>query len=366
MNTRIALLLPLAASLTFACGDEGGDDSDTGAADVATDSLSDLGDLGDVAEDSAPDAADADVVDDTTSDTSDVDAGADADAAQDAVDTGDVDDTADAPDDGSGDAEDAEPDAAPDTGMACGTPVACETPYVCIADVCRLPIAETAWAESDFDIVEPEELTRIFAFLKSLTPDVKFAVIELGTGESVVPGVIGTADVVDDTVLPLQVWWQDVAARDTVVFRPLDGEGGTLGGDSWQTDRFAYSLRARAELSFPGLDPITADFGLDALEVALTLTPDTETALNATGSIEGYVTRAETEDRVLAARDGIPGFAGLFCLSSTYDPGADWNLSDVLDCNEAELDVDSDADGILDAYRIRFDARLVAAALVAP
>ncbi|MCB9521633.1 MAG: hypothetical protein H6698_04230 [Myxococcales bacterium] len=364
MNTRIALFLPLAASLTLACGDEGGDDSDT-TTDVATDAVSDVAD---VAEDSPPDVTDADVVDDSAPDTTDVEAGVDADAEPDpdTVDTSDVDDTADAPVDGSGDVEDVEPDVAPDTGIACGTPVACEAPYVCIAEVCRLPISETAWAESDFDIVEPEELTRIFAFLKSLTPDVKFAVIELGTGESVVPGVIGTADVVDDTVLPLQVWWQDVAARDTVVFRPLDGEGGTLGGDSWQTDRFPYSLRARAEVSFPGLDPITAEFGLDALDVALTLTPDTETALSATGTIEGYVTRAETEDRVLAARDGIPGFAGLFCLSPSYDPGADWNLSDVLDCNEAELDVDSDADGILDAYRIRFDARLVAAALVAP
>ena len=121
-------------------------------------------------------------------------------------------------------------------------------------------------------------------------------------------------------------------------------------------------LRASAVVEFPGLEPVSADFGLDALDVSLLLTLF-EFEAQSLVTLSGVVTREEAESRNMLDSDALPGFAGLFC-SIAWDPGEIWNLSDVLDCNEAPMDIDYDRDGTMDAYRVVVDAGFEPALLV--
>ena len=55
------------------------------------------------------------------------------------------------------------------------------------------------------------------------------------------------------------------------------------------------------------------------------------------------------------------------CKSTDYVPAPNsdgevkWRLSDVLDCNLAEMDVGRDSDGVLDTYQVELDVVLGAA-----
>ena len=325
MNRKIAIA---ALFVVAACGDTSSstdDDASTGTSDTTTDSAADTPEV-DVAETGADTVDEPDVsVDAPAPDAEDV-------APDVAVD-----------DEGSGDASvdsELEPDAVedtaapldegppPDAGTACSDDGAvCEGAYVCIADVCRLPIANTTWAESEFDLVEPEELQRAFGFLKSFASDVKFVVVDIAGGLDEIPASYGAANIVEEGP-PLRVRWQAPLELGALTFRPVsDG----LAGDRWATDPFTYALRARATVSLPGLGEVTTSFGLDALDVTLTVTLDPFADSRAIARIEGVVTRIETEERILQERDALPTFGALFCA-------------------------DTDGDGSLDGYRIRFDA----------
>ena len=269
-------------------------------------------------------------------------------------------DTADEPDVADADVAD-EPDVEEtdtvDAGTDCSdAPDLCEDPYTCVEGVCRLTMDETTWAESDFDIVEPEELTRIFEFLKSFADGVKFMVLDVGPGTVELTATYGAANVVDEEVSPIQVSYQTPGGVGEMVFRPSAPEETPLHGDSWETVPFQYELQASAHVEFPGVEPVDADFGLFAENMVIALTLLVDEPGHASGTLTGLVTREEAEDRTLAGRDQIPGFATLFCSVRGYDPGPQWNLSDILDCNEAEMDADLDDDGTMDSYRVVIDA----------
>lgn len=356
---RLAPALVVGLSLSLAACDEDppSDGTDT-SADVVEDASEDVGvdtaeEVGedaseDIAEDTAPDA-----VEDTTDTAPDV--------VEDTADTApDVTDTAPEVIEDVVDEEVVEVDA----GVDCSVEDTCEDPYVCIEGVCRIPLADSTWAESDFDIVEPEELVRVFEFLKSFAPGVKFLVLDLGAGPTPVNGTYGTANIVDEETSPIQVAYQPEWTPGDITFRPMASDEAPLDGDGWLSDPFFYELRAVAEVSFPGIDPIRAEFGIDAEEVEISIRFYADEEDNTTAQLVGHVTREEAENRTMAGRDEIPGFAGLFCISASYDPGDEWNLSDILDCNGALMDVDTDGDDEMDAYRVVISAVFESAELV--
>jgi hypothetical protein len=252
---------------------------------------------------------------------------------------------------------DAEPDVEPDTGLDCTDDDAiCEDPYVCVDGACQIDVSESTWAESDFDITEPEELTRIFEIFKSFATDVKFMVLDLDALSGSIDARYGVADILDETISPVEVSWQDLADTGAITFDPARGEDSPLDGDSWISGLFLYELRAAATIEFPGFDEINANFGLDAEQVTIQLWFNPLDPDRGVARLTGIVTREETESRDLGTRDEFDRFDALFCETAGYDPGIDWQLADILDCNDAVLDADANGDGILDGYRIVIDA----------
>lgn len=356
MNTR-SLTPFLALGLLVACDEappNESDPNDTGTADTvdgdatvdtSPDTTPDVEEdtAPDVVEDTAPDVA-PDVVEDT------------ADVAETTPDVADV-DAADT-------TEDVE---VVDVGTSCAAePTICEAPYTCIDDVCRVSPAESTWAESAFSVEEPEELSRLFDVLKSLTSDVKFLVLDIGPGNAALPVTYGSADLVEgESELPL-VQFQVGEDTGAAILRAHTPEDDALNGLLWVTDPFLYELRATATVDFG--EPVSASFGLNAEEVVLTMTTNDGSipeVTSTTALLVGTVTREEAEGRYMVSPDEFPAFATLFCDPTIdHDPGDMWHLSDVLDCNGAVMDTDFDEDGTMDAYRVVIEATFEPAILV--
>lgn len=274
---------------------------------------------------------------------------------------------ADTPDVGDADASDAlgaDAEDVADTGTACdGEDEVCDEGYVCIDGACQFELSEETWAESDFDITEPEELASIFEIFKTFASDVKFLVLDFDVLSGSVDAEYGTANIIDEEVEPVTVAWQTPEDIDTVRFAPAR-DADPLAGDSWRSDTFLYELRASATIEFPGAGTITADFGLDALDVTIQVWVHPEIEEGMTGQLVGIVTREETESRDLGTAEEFERFEFLLCDDGDYEPGVEWQLSDVLDCNGAALDADSDGDGVNDGYRVVIDAIFEPAELV--
>lgn len=331
----------------------GGDESDT--SDVSADAAGDAADVADVADVAAPDA-EADAPDDAPDLAPDLEEDVEVEVSPDAP--SDVSDVSDVPD-----ASDADADADA-IGTACdGDDDACDEGYVCIDGACQIDLSEETWAESDFDITEPEELTSIFEIFKTFASDVKFLVLDFGVHSGSVDAAYGTANIIDEEAEPITVSWQTPDDLDSVVFAPARDED-PLAGDSWRSDSFLYELRASATIEFPGAGTISADFGLDALDVTIQVWARPEIPNGMTGQLVGIVTREETESRDLGTAAEFERFEFLLCDDGDYEPGLEWQLSDVLDCNGAVMDADSDGDGINDGYRVVIDAILEPASLV--
>ncbi len=362
MKTRTTSSL-LALGLLFACDEPPPTDNEAdtsveqdAAGDVAADTVE-----ADVAEEVGVDASEdvaTDVVEDTAPDVEEV-----------GVDVADV-----APD-GSGDAgsedvvEDTTEDVeVEDAGTACDDdPSICVAPYTCLDEVCRIPLSGTTWAESEFDIVEPEELTRLFTTLKSFTGDVRFLVFDIGEGTTALGAEYGSADLVEgESELPLVSFQNGGALTGNVIVRALEDAEDPLNGDGWITDPFLYQLRAVATVAFPGTEPVTAGFGLDAEDVRVTMiVGQEEDPALATALLVGVVTREETEGRSMVDEEELPAFRTLFCSpGSDHDPEGTWHLSDLLDCNGAEMDADYDGDGENDAYVVVIEAEFEPAILI--
>jgi hypothetical protein len=342
MNDKILVSLIFAATCV-ACGDDApadGGSADTGGIDTADDIGRPRADAGDdgTAIDSGSDIADAgDTIADAPSDAPD---GSGADAAVDVA-------------DGSG-----EPDAdvvedtgpPPDAGTDCtDDPSVCELPYTCMGGVCRLSLSDRGYAERDFGIVEPEELTRLFTVLKGLAADVRFIALDMevdpGSDEITTEG--GSADLLNADTLPVTVRWQPLP-RNTIVFRPNIEEGAELDGDTWISDPAFYIIDTILTIDFGTPQTVRAGFDIEQMSIKLQLNSASEEAI---GEITGLVTRAEAESRVMIDAVDFPTFATLFCSDRSFEPDDGlWHMSDVLDCNGAPLDADIDGDGTNDAY----------------
>lgn len=354
MKTQIVLI---AALSLMACDEAVPGQNDTGSTDVSEDTTADV--AVDVAEDLQD--ADPDAEPDAEPDVEpDVEIDAEPDVEPDAV----VDAEPDVEFDAEPDA-DVEPEVVEDTGLDCGDdPDICEAPYVCIDGACQIDVSESTWSESDFDITEPEELTRIFEIFKSFATNVKFMVIDFGELSGSVGALYGVADIIDETVSPVEVSWQALAEPGEISFVPARDDDSPLEGDSWISGVFLYELRAAATIEFPGFDEISANFGLDAEQVTLQMWFNPLDLDRGTARLTGIVTREEAENRDLASRDEFDGFDALFCETAGYDPGLDWQLADILDCNGAIMDADVDDDGTLDGYRVVIDAEFSPAILL--
>jgi len=261
------------------------------------------------------------------------------------------------------DGPDGAPDVVGDTGGGCTGAEECGAPYLCIAERCRLVLAGSTWAEEDFRFIEPEELSGVFDFLKSFTFGVKFLALDVGEGSDVLSAVYSSADIVDPESDPIEVRLQTVG-RGEMTFRSTDLGDREVADRTWVSDPITYLLRTSARIEFPGMLPVDADFGLDAERMVFRVLLDPLDDSTADARAEGFVTRSEAESRTLGGRDDFPGMAELFCEDPSYDPGLEWNLSDLLDCNRAALDSDVDGDGSLDGYRVVIDANLTRAEIV--
>lgn len=342
-----------------ACGDDAatGENADTGTSDTAETDTSRP--EPDVRDDNDAETEVGDVASDTAAD-----ATADAGEGSGASDAGDV-------SSGSGDASsDATPDVEEDTGPPpdAGTdclsdPTVCELPYTCMGGVCRLSMSGRAFAERDFRIVEPEELTNLFGVLKELASDVRFVALEMEVdpNSDEIFANAGSADLIDGTVVPMQVRWQPLP-RNLITFRPYEDDGAPLDGDRWVSDPTFYVIDTIVEVDFGTPQIVRAGFDIEELSILLTLNSASE---EATGELTGFVTRAETESRVMIEASAFPTFALLFCRERGYEPlDGLWHMADVLDCNGAVLDSDLDGDTVNDAYAMRIAASFNAAVFV--
>lgn len=366
-----------------ACSDDaasGGEGDDAAGADVAevglspdaeddtsaaSDAQRDADEESDASEDAAPDvdaAIDADVAEDA-----EVDSSADArDATTDAADAdAALQDASDAPEDAA--ESDVAADTAPsDAGAGCSA--GCVPPYMCITGVCQLPLAGTAWAEQEFEIVEPEELVAVFGLIKDLAIGVRFLAFDVNDLPGAdLPALYGAVDELDTAVVPPEVSWQEPDELGVVRFRPDRPDDAPLAGDRWITDAFAYDLSARVTIELPGLPTQVASLGLDVVDARIGITLPSEGDI-ATGSAAGIITRAEAESREMFDSEEVAPLRALLCADDrTYEPEGDvWHLSDLLDCNGAPLDVDTDDDGENDAYRALIAAELERVQVVVP
>jgi hypothetical protein len=373
-QARFASLGCLAVIALVACSDDATtpvDTADTGdSTDVSTDGSTSTPDT---------DTPDAPETDGSTTDSGPADVQPDLveDTAPDADpgDTSDVSDAADAAD-GSAtdvvdtDTADVESDVPTTPPLVdCTTdPDLCDLPYSCIAGACRIPIERRNVVEDadDFSVSEPEELTNIFNLLKSLAFGARFLLIAPADGDdnAAVTAEYGAANVLDESAEPITVEWQ-FFSRNRITFRPDETGDGPADPRAWISDEFLYDLTANVIIDLGIGDPIAASIGFNAEQVRFRIVLD-ESGLGGEGSVVGYLTRAEAEDRPINDVESFAAFRGLLCTNSSFPDPADgiWHLSDILDCNDAPIDHDLDGDGTNDSYFLRIDVGFIAASIV--
>jgi len=250
-----------------------------------------------------------------------------------------------------------------DVGTACDSHEACEAPYVCAEGVCTLELSTASFVEQTYTVREPEELAHIFDFVKSFAVDVAFLALEV-SDEGVTsrrPARYGAADRVVIPGEPLRYEWQ-FPRRDRVMLTPVRGPS-ELWGHAWESNIFQWNLEAHVVLDEFRVDT-TFGFVAEQTQIYLEFSDDIQVA---TGEFRGVVTRQEAEERVFGDTEFEP-FRPLLCLEhpDLLPLGEDWSLADLLDCNAAPLDVDSNGDGVLDGYRTIFDIRVEPATIVEP
>ena len=345
---------------------------DAAPADVLDDAADNDASADAAADTGTPDAAPADVAEEDTptadagEDTADSSSEDASDAEEDAASEDAAESDADVADDAVVDAppEDA---ASVDAGSPCSE--GCEAPYLCITGVCQRNIASTTWAETEFEIVEPEELIAVFGLIKDLAIGVRFLAFDVqpgGVAEHIASyGAVDEVEADDEAELQPVSWQEGFDATGTILFRPNRPDDTPLRGDSWISDPFSYDLSARVTIELPGLPTQVAALGLDVQDarVVLNLPGD---GVVATGSAGGVITREEAESREMFNNEDVAPLRALLCSDiPTFEPEGDvWLLADLLDCNGAPLDVDTNGDGSFDAYRALIAAEFERVALV--
>ena len=185
--------------------------------------------------------------------------------------------------------------------------------------------------------------------------------------ETAIPGrysaTYGAADIISES--PLTISWQHPEEPEYLFFVPHTPDNDD--GQSWVTEDFTYKLRADASIQF-GTFSTDANIALDILDAIIVHRQDLDGG-NSTANLTGNLTRTEAEYRELGTHEELEGIMANFVCKEITDyvpePNSDgevkWRLSDVLDCNLAEMDVDRDGDGVMDTYQVELDVVLGAA-----
>ena len=171
----------------------------------------------------------------------------------------------------------------------------------------------------------------------------------------------GSADIINSA--PPLLSWQRPEAPEYVFFSPNLGERGSDDGREWISDTFVYKLRARAQIEIANIDT-SADLNVDILDAVLTHRQSVNDD-HSVAQLTGTLTRAEAEQREFGSHEELQFVMhNMVCRIRDYVPSAQsngqviWHLSDVLDCSEAEMDVDHNGDLVMDAYQVELAMRL--------
>ncbi|MBT6489345.1 MAG: hypothetical protein HOK97_06265 [Deltaproteobacteria bacterium] len=271
----------------------------------------------------------------------------------------------------SSDADDADPSDEEEVeettgGLDCSTDEGlCEAPYECILGTCRIPISGISETEVEFTFAQPEELDEIFSLFKTFAAGLKFFALDVAT-TTAIPGrysaTYGSADIISEE--PITISWQRPDEPEYLFFNPHVPATGPDRGTSWESETFTYKIRADADIQF-GTFATTADIGLDILEAVVIHTQNTASE-NSVAKLTGLLTRAEAENRELGTHEELEGIMANFVCTevSDYVPAPNsagevkWRLSDVLDCNLAQMDIDRSGDGVMDTYQVELDVVL--------
>jgi len=191
-----------------------------------------------------------------------------------------------------------------------------------------------------------------------------------GLSSGRIPARYGSVDLVDTEVTPILVSWQDLPVNPSVLFEPQRDEDGRGDGATWQTIPFDLQLIAFVSFDFAGFGSFSGEIGFDAIDVVLEVTL-LEDATQSQLIMRGSFTREEAESRFMARYEDFRQLIPLLCRADRdYVPAEvpgqvlAVRLSDILDCNGAEMNVDTDGDGEMDAYHTEIVATMVPAQLV--
>jgi hypothetical protein len=244
----------------------------------------------------------------------------------------------------------------------------CEAPFECTLDACRMPISGISETEVEFTFSQPEELDEIFSLFKTFAAGLKFFALEVAPSTAIAgrySAVYGSADIISED--PITISWQRPDEQEYMFFNPHVPADATDDGTGWESESFTYKLRADADIQF-GTFSTTADIALDILD-AVVIHSQNPAVENSVAKLTGHLTRAEAENRELGTHEELEGIMANFVCTEVSDyvpePNSSgevkWRLSDVLDCNLAEMDVDRSGDGIMDTYQVELDVVLGAA-----
>ena len=240
----------------------------------------------------------------------------------------------------------------------------CESPFECLEGTCRIPIASLQEAEVAFAFQHPEELGEFMTLFKRFLPNLKLFALQVGEVSALsgrFNGVYGSADIINSD--PPLLSWQRPEEPEYVFFSPNLGERGSDDGREWISDTFVYKLRARAQIEIANIDT-SADLNVDILDAVLTHRQSVNDD-HSVAQLTGTLTRVEAEQREFGSHEELQFVMhNMVCRIRDYVPSAQsngqviWHLSDVLDCSEAEMDVDHNGDLVMDAYQVELAMRL--------
>lgn len=312
------------------------DDTDKGAVapgtDTGADTQSDTGDTGSGTPDTAPDMSET------------PDLGMDAEDASDVEDV--TEDPADVPEDTSdadtSDAEDAmdvedEPDAPGPVMQACDEDTPCPDGYECVEGVCTLVPSGNVYVENNYQLLRPTALTNVLSFFKGIFTDLGFFMTAMDPldGDTILVHY-GGADRVNRVMDGPDEWrWQLPDRLPTYTMRRATENVDALQSNTWISEVFTYRL-----VALYGDEP-RAGIGFTAEETVVTMRFNEELTDVVEGTIRGYITREEAENRRLEISDNCLLQQGA-CPAVDCENAPLESLADVLDCNEVDPDYDLD------------------------
>jgi hypothetical protein len=195
------------------------------------------------------------------------------------------------------------------------------------------------YADTAFDLVAPSTLRGAFDLLVGDPGSTRVFVNDVREADGGTEVRYGSASPDADGGLA----WQDVSPYRTFRIAPSTEDPAL-----YVSERFTYTLRARV----PNPANASTNFllGLEADDAIWAARASDDYRELTDGTLRGTITRTQAQMRPLALGKGCIALC-LFSPVCTRDGGVQ-TLADLLDCAGSTMDVDSDGDGSLDAYRL--------------